>query len=58
MLGRALERAGDWLLALAAGAAVLALAMPSGTLARRSDIVLAALVLSRRWASRRRSSRA
>src|SRR3954452_10535701 len=45
MLGRALERAGDWLLALAAVAAVLALAMPSGTLARRSDIVLAALVL-------------
>src|SRR3954451_1195846 len=45
MLGRALERAGDWLLALAAVAAALALVAPSGMLARRSDIVLAALVL-------------
>src|SRR3954453_23802534 len=45
MLGRALERAVDWLLALAAVAAALALVAPSGMLARRSDIVLAALVL-------------
>jgi hypothetical protein len=45
MLGRALRRADDWLLALAACAAVLALVAPSGALAQRSDVVLAALVL-------------
>ena len=45
MLGRALRRAGDWLLALAALGAGLALLVPSGALAERSDLVLAALVL-------------
>jgi predicted Na+-dependent transporter len=45
MLGRALQRAGDWLLALAALAAVFALLVPSHALAQRSDVVLAALVL-------------
>ena len=45
MLGRALHRAGDWLLPLAALAAVLALLVPSRGLAERSDVVLAALVL-------------
>ena len=45
MVGRVLQRAGDWLLALAALAAVLALLVPSHALAQRSDVVLAALVL-------------
>jgi predicted Na+-dependent transporter len=45
MLGRALQRAGDRLLALAALAAALALVVPSHALAQRSDVVLAALVL-------------
>jgi BASS family bile acid:Na+ symporter len=45
MLGRALQRAGEWLLALAALAAALALLVPSHALAERSDLVLAALVL-------------
>jgi bile acid:Na+ symporter, BASS family len=44
MLRRGLRRASDWLLALAAVAAVLALVAPSGGLAARSDVVLAALV--------------
>src|SRR5690349_16797896 len=42
---RVLARVGDRLLALAAAAAVLALVAPSHALARRSDLVLAALVL-------------
>jgi hypothetical protein len=41
---RALARASDWLLGLAAAAAVLALLVPSQSLAARSDLVLAALV--------------
>ena len=45
MLRRGLGRAGDWLLALAAIAAVLALLLPSHGVAQRSDAVLAALVL-------------
>jgi hypothetical protein len=45
MLRRALGRAGEWLLALAALAAVLALLAPSHAVAQRSDVVLAALVL-------------
>jgi len=45
MLRRGLERAGDRLLVLAGLAAVLALLAPSNALARRSDLVLAALVL-------------
>jgi BASS family bile acid:Na+ symporter len=45
MLRRGLTRASDWLLALAALAAVLALLAPSHAVAERSDLVLAALVL-------------
>jgi BASS family bile acid:Na+ symporter len=45
MLRRGLTRAGEWLPALAALAAALALAVPSKALAERSDLVLAALVL-------------
>ncbi|MEA2249029.1 MAG: hypothetical protein QOH46_3558 [Solirubrobacteraceae bacterium] len=45
MLRRGLTRASDWLLVLAASAAVLALVAPAGVLAQRSDLVLAALVL-------------
>jgi len=45
MLRRGLERAGDRLLVLADLATVLALLAPSHALARRSDLVLAALVL-------------
>src|SRR3954452_14161151 len=45
MVRRALRRAGEWLLALAAGAAVLALVVPSAAVAERSDLVLAVLVL-------------
>jgi BASS family bile acid:Na+ symporter len=40
-----LVRASDWLFALAAGAAALALLAPSRTLATHSDLVLAALVV-------------
>src|SRR6476659_6266941 len=42
---RGLTRASDWLPALAALAAVLALLVPSHAVAERSDLVLAALVL-------------
>jgi predicted Na+-dependent transporter len=45
MLRRGLERAGDRLLVLAGLATVLALLVPSHALARRSDLILAALVL-------------
>ena len=45
MLRCALTRASDWLLALAVLAAVLALLVPAHAIARRSDLVLAALVL-------------
>src|SRR5690242_9410201 len=45
MLQRGLVRASDWLLGLATVAAVAALLAPSSTLAKRSDVVLAALVL-------------
>ena len=45
MLRRALTRTSEWLLALAAGAAVLALLVASHAIAERSDLVLAALVL-------------
>jgi len=45
MVRRGVTRASDWLLALAALAAVLALLVPSHALAERSDLVLAALVL-------------
>jgi predicted Na+-dependent transporter len=45
VLQRGIVRAGDWLLALAAAAAVLALLAPWSALAERSDVVLAALVL-------------
>lgn len=45
MLRRGLTRASDWLLALAAVAAVLALLVPSHVVAQRSDLVLGALVL-------------
>ncbi len=45
MLRRGLVRAGDRLLVLAGLATVLALLVPSHVLARRSDLVLAALVL-------------
>jgi BASS family bile acid:Na+ symporter len=45
MLRRPLTRASEWLLALAAVAAVLALLFPSHAVAQRSDLVLAALVL-------------
>jgi predicted Na+-dependent transporter len=45
MLRRGLERAGDRLLLLAGVATVLALLVPSHALARRSDLILAALVL-------------
>jgi bile acid:Na+ symporter, BASS family len=44
MLRRSLARAGDWLLALAVVAVVLALVVPSSEVAARSDVVLAALV--------------
>jgi len=44
MLRRGLARAGDWLLALAAAAVVLAVVVPSTAVAARSDVVLAALV--------------
>jgi BASS family bile acid:Na+ symporter len=44
MLRRGLARASDWLLALAVAAVALALVVPSGALAARSDVVLAALV--------------
>ena len=42
---RLLRGASGWLLPLAALAAIAALVAPSGALARRSDLVLAALVL-------------
>jgi BASS family bile acid:Na+ symporter len=45
MLRRGLTRASESLLALAAGAAVLALLVPSHAVAQRSDLVLGALVL-------------
>jgi sodium/bile acid cotransporter family protein DUF4137 len=45
MLRRSLNRATDWLLALAGGAALLALLAPSQALAARSDLILAALVI-------------
>jgi hypothetical protein len=45
MLRRLLSRVGDWLLALAPFAAVLALVVPSPALAQRADAARAALVV-------------